>query len=48
VIGPLMVGMGMDRFGSDRMALIILLMFAAYLPLPVVSWVSAARRKGPR
>jgi MFS family permease len=38
VLGPLLVGMGMDRFGSDRMALIILLIFAAYLPLPLVSW----------
>ena len=38
VLGPLLVGMGMDRFGSDRMALIILLIFAGYLPLPLVSW----------
>ena len=28
----------MDRFGSDRMALIILLIFAACLPLPLVGW----------
>jgi MFS family permease len=38
VIGPLLVGVGMDRFGSDRMPLIILALFALYLPLPVVSW----------
>jgi MFS family permease len=38
VIGPLLVGAGMDRFGTDRMALLILLIFALYLPLPVVGW----------
>jgi len=38
VIGPLLVGAGMDRFGSDRMALVILLMFGLYLPMPVASW----------
>jgi MFS family permease len=38
VLGPLVTGVGMDQFGSDRMALILLAMFALYLPLPVVSW----------
>ena len=38
VIGPLLVGVGMDRFGSERMPLIIVLLFAVYLPLPVFSW----------
>jgi MFS family permease len=41
VIGPLLVGFGMDQFGSDRMALVILLMFGLYLPLPLVSWYRA-------
>lgn len=45
VIGPLLVGVGMDRFGSDRMALIILLMFAVYLPLPLVSWYRTRTNK---
>ncbi len=39
VIGPLLVGIGMDWLGADRMATIILLMFAAYLPLPVASYL---------
>ena len=38
VIGPLLVGAGMDRFGSEQMALVILLMFGLYLPMPVASW----------
>jgi cyanate permease len=45
VIGPLLVGAGMDRFGSDRMALMVLLLFAVYLPLPVVSWYRSKRRQ---
>jgi MFS family permease len=38
VIGPLLVGAGMDRFGSERMALVILALFTLYLPLPLASW----------
>jgi len=38
VIGPLLVGAGMDRFGSEKMAFVVLLMFALYLPLPLASW----------
>lgn len=38
VIGPLLVGLGMDRFGGERMPLIILALFALYLPLPLASW----------
>lgn len=45
VIGPLLVGVGMDRFGSERMPLIILLLFAIYLPLPVFSWYRGRRGK---
>lgn len=43
VIGPSLVGVGMDRFGSERMPLIILLLFAVYLPLPVFSWYRGRR-----
>jgi MFS family permease len=39
VLGPLLVGVGMDRFGSDSMALIIYLLFALFLPMPVISWL---------
>lgn len=45
VIGPLLVGIGMDRLGEPRMPLIILLMFALYLPLPVVSWYRGRRNR---
>jgi MFS family permease len=38
VIGPFLTGVGMDQYGEDRMALILFLMFALFLPLPVVSW----------
>jgi MFS family permease len=45
VIGPLLVGVGMDRFGEERMALVILLIFAAYLPLPVAAWLRGRRAR---
>jgi MFS family permease len=45
VIGPLLVGVGMDGFGSDRMPLIILALFALYLPLPVASWYRGRRAR---
>jgi MFS family permease len=47
VIGPLLVGVGMDRFGEQRMALVILLLFAAYLPLPVAAWLRGRRARRP-
>jgi hypothetical protein len=43
-MGPLVTGVGMDRFGADRMALILFLMFALFLPLPVVSWWRSKRK----
>jgi MFS family permease len=46
VVGPLVVGAGMDRFGAEAMALIIFLFFAAYAPLPVVAWIRQARTPG--
>jgi MFS family permease len=49
VIGPLLVGAGMDSFGAERMMLIIFCFFAIYLPLPVVAWIRSARRNaGPQ
>ncbi len=42
VLGPLLVGLGMDHFGADKMALVIFLIYALYLPMPVVSLI---RRK---
>jgi MFS family permease len=38
VVGPLVVGLGMDWQGEERMALIIAVLFLLYLPLPVVGW----------
>jgi len=43
IIGPLLVGIGMDWFGNDSMVLIIVAMFACYLPLPVASWLRSIR-----
>lgn len=47
VIGPLLVGVGMDRFGAERMALVILLIFAVYLPLPVAAWLRGRHPRQP-
>jgi len=43
MLGPLLVGIGMDWFGNDSMVLIIVAIFAVYLPLPVVSWSRSLR-----
>lgn len=48
VIGPLLVGLGMDRFGGERMPLIILALFALYLPLPLASWYRGRRARHRR
>lgn len=47
VIGPLLVGVGMDRFGAERMALVILLIFAVYVPLPVAAWLRGRHTRHP-
>ena len=38
VIGPLVVGAGMDLFGAGTMPFIILAVFALYLPVPFRAW----------
>lgn len=48
VIGPLLVGLGMDRFGGERMPLIILALFALYLPLPLAGWYRGRRARHRR
>jgi MFS family permease len=45
MLGPLLVGFGMDRFGNGSMVVIIFMIFAVYLPLPVTSWLRSLRRK---
>lgn len=41
VIGPLIVGVGMDWFGVEYMALIIFVLFLPYLPFPVKAWLKS-------
>jgi MFS family permease len=38
MLGPLLVGIGMDWLGPDRMAFIIFLFFALFLPMPVAAY----------
>ena len=38
IIGPLLVGAGMDYFGPQVMPWVICALFALYLPLPVLDW----------
>ncbi len=45
ILGPLLVGVGMDWFGNGSMALIIFAIFAIYLPLPVASWLRSLRHQ---
>jgi len=49
VIGPLLVGFGMDWFGADRMTLIVFCFFAIYLPFPMFAWIRSTgiRLQGP-
>ena len=46
MLGPLLVGIGMDQFGNGSMVYVIFAMFAVYLPLPVVSWLNSLRKSG--
>ena len=43
MLGPLLVGIGMDQFGADKMAFIIFLFFALFFPMPVVSYLRSRR-----
>ena len=45
MLGPLLVGIGMDQFGADKMAFIIFLFFALFLPMPVVSYLRSRRSR---
>ncbi len=47
MLGPLLVGIGMDRFGSESMVLIIFAIFAVYLPLPVAAGLRLRHRNDP-
>jgi MFS family permease len=43
MLGPLLVGIGMDRFGTDQMAFIIFGFFALFLPMPIISFLRSRR-----
>jgi MFS family permease len=45
VIGPFLVGVGMDHFGDQHMLTILFFFFAIYLPFPVVAWIRSLRPK---
>ena len=47
ILGPLMVGIGMDQFGTNKMALIICLLYVIYLPLPVLSYLRSRHLDTP-
>ena len=44
MLGPLLVGVGMDWLGNGSMVYIIFAIFAVYLPLPVISWLRTVRK----
>ena len=44
MLGPLLVGIGMDWFGAESMPYLILAFFALFLPMPVVSYFRAPGR----
>ena len=43
MLGPLLVGIGMDSLGNGSMVVIIFAIFAVYLPLPLISWYRVLR-----
>jgi MFS family permease len=45
LLGPLLVGIGMDRLGAGWMPFIVLAMFAVFLPLPLGSYLRARTRE---
>lgn len=48
VLGPLLAGIGMDRFGTAKLGIILCLFFALFLPLPVSSWIRNKRKPESR
>ena len=46
MLGPLLVGIGMDRLGEDRMPGILLVFFALFLPMPLISFLRSRRHQG--
>jgi MFS family permease len=46
VFGPLLAGVGMDQFGADQLAFILFLVFAVFLPFPLISWLRQKKTPG--
>src|SRR5210317_2047200 len=46
MLGPLLVGIGMDWFGAESMPYLILAFFALFLPMPIVSYFRGPGRPG--
>jgi MFS family permease len=44
IIGPMLAGAGMDRWGADKLPLIIFGFFLLYLPLPLREWLAQRRQ----
>lgn len=43
LLGPFIVGAGMDWLGADSMALLVFGLFALYLPAPLIAWLRSRR-----
>ncbi len=44
IVGPLVAGMAMDRYGDGSLALVAAGFFLLYLPLPLRAWWQERRR----
>ena len=45
LLGPFVVGAGMDWFGANSMALLVFGLFAVYLPVPLIAWMRSKRQQ---
>ncbi|MDH3789844.1 MAG: hypothetical protein OES53_14890, partial [Xanthomonadales bacterium] len=48
LLGPLLVGIGMDWFGAEYMPILVFGFFALFLPMPVASYFNARSGKSAR
>jgi len=48
MLGPLLVGIGMDWLGPQYMPFLVLMFFAAFLPMPVISYIRSRGLHGAR
>jgi MFS family permease len=45
LLGPFVVGAGMDWFGAGSMSLLVFGLFAVYLPVPLTAWLRSTKKK---